>query len=224
MRIRTGSKKKQRGRPTGHPKAKAMRGWRHEVTDDGVHRAHLFTCPAPQDYLDLPENERGSRCTLSKGWAIIDKTRLYLRGVFVIQGRRTAELVTFSTWARVGRDTFEHYLRRGSVVGGSEPLCLGTVCGNLPGYQDLDEHELLIWFGANDRVPRFSLRPSDHFLFREQRDGITKPRIEECLRDLSDGPSSSFATGTPTGGVVEQGRSREFIRSKSNAANWKTGR
>ena len=57
----------------------------------------------------------------------------------------------------------------------------GVLANTPAGYDDLGTQAVLLRFGTSTERPTLHLRPSDHRLYHEQRDGIDVARLHELV-------------------------------------------
>ena len=146
----------------------------------------------PGAYFSVPPRQRDSLCGLSTDTCVIDGRRFFIRGCLYVPVRATRRSFGWGFWAEVSGRTFKRYLELYDADASSERPYPGTLSvedGAHENYERLDGLRVSIQFGRADKRPTFTLRPSRHLLYREQRDGITQRRhheiIEPLLRDDS---------------------------------------
>ena len=150
----------------------------------------------PGAYFSVPARQRGSRCGLSPDTCIIDMRRFFIRGCLYVPVLGTRRQFGWGFWAEVSCRTFSRYLQLYDQDGRAErpyPGRLSVEDGAHECYKALDGLRVSIQFGRADQRPRFTLRPSRHMLYREQRDGITLKRHHEIIEPVLCGSQEARA-------------------------------
>jgi hypothetical protein len=141
----------------------------------------------PGAYFSVPARHRDSRCALSSDTCVIDGRRFFIRGILYVPLRGTRRSFGWGFWAEVSGRTFKRYLQLYDADGSKERRYAGKLSvedSAHEGYEGVDGLGVTIQFGPADERPVFTLRPSRHLLYREQRDGIMPERHHEILEPL----------------------------------------
>jgi hypothetical protein len=137
--------------------------------------------------FSVPARQRDSRCGLSSDTCVIDGRKFFIRGCLYVLVRGARRSFGLGFWAEVSGRTFKRYLELYDADGSSErpyPGRLSVEDGTHESYEGLEGLRVSVQFGRPDKRPIFTLRPSRHLLYREQRDGITPHRHHEILEPL----------------------------------------
>lgn len=137
----------------------------------------------PAAYLGVPKESRAARCRSTNDLCVIDGIRYFIRGTVPVPVRELGESFVWGMWAEITRRVFKRYRELYEADGSSEPPHSGRLCGDkdMAGYEGVDGHPVAIQFGPSDQRPVFTLKPSEHLLYREQQAGITIHRVHEIL-------------------------------------------
>ncbi len=149
-------------------------------THDGLPLDLVFGKPGA--YLALTPRRQKSNCVLTDDICTIGKKRFFIRGCLPVPLPEIQSVFVWKLWAEVSRSVFERY-ENVSKVGETE---------DLPGFGALSvEHEpllrgmdtlpVMMRFGAAGQSPTFVLEPSNHWLCRDQQNGITLHRLHQML-------------------------------------------
>jgi hypothetical protein len=141
----------------------------------------------PGAYFSIPTRQLDSRCGLSTDTCVIDMSRFFIRGCLYVPIRGIRRRFGWGFWAEVSCRTFSRYMELYEQDARGErpyPGRFSVEDDAHEGYTALDSLRVSIKFGAPDKRPTFTLRPSRHLLYREQRDGITLERHHEILEHV----------------------------------------
>jgi hypothetical protein len=138
----------------------------------------------PADYFAIPVDERDSRCKITPDSCVIDGSRIFIRGILFVPIHDANDNFGWGLWAEISQTDFETYRAYYRADGRSVPPFRGKLSGEHRGYEGLDGHSVRIQLGSAKDRPEFSLEPSEHLLYLEQRDGITLHRASEILHTV----------------------------------------
>jgi hypothetical protein len=137
-------------------------------------------CEFPDPYLDVPEDERAARTTLTSDRCTVrddDDDHFYVRGVVEIPVHGGDEAFGIGAWVSQSRENFERYAA-------DEPMAptFGWLVTRLAHY-DVTTFLLKtrVHFRASGLRPTLELEPTEHPLAIEQRTGITLARAWEIV-------------------------------------------
>lgn len=135
---------------------------------------------APDPYLEVPEEEREARTTLTPDRCVVrddDGEHYFVRGVILIPVEGHAEPFGIGAWVSQAREKFERYAANAEMA-----PTFGWLVNRLPHY---DETTFLlktrVHFHSAGRRPTIELEPTDHPLAVEQRNGITMERAWDIV-------------------------------------------
>ncbi len=147
---------------------------------DGLPLDVAFT--APEHWLGLTEAER-SRGRLNADVCMIearDGRQIFVRGCLEIPIIGQDEVFMWGVWTSVSAKSFARIEELwSSPVPEDEPPLFGWFCNNIPNYPECLRQQAHLHLRNDGQRPAITLRPSEHLLFLEQRDGITLRRVEE---------------------------------------------
>jgi hypothetical protein len=137
---------------------------------------------APYHYQCLSDEERSSRAKLNSDFCVIDDRDWFIRGVCMVPIRGTDELFGWGVWVSLSAENFARYKRSfrdpaQSKLGGF----FGWFCNRLPLYPDTLHLRTDVLLQDGNQRPMIKIQDahSDHPLYVDQRDGITRDRLGE---------------------------------------------
>jgi hypothetical protein len=135
----------------------------------------------PDVVWSLSESERAARTNYSADLCVLDGTRHFLRGVVYLPVLGLRDRFGLGLWAEVTNDVFDRYLDIYDIDASNEPDADGVLANAPASHESLLGHGVTIHFGLKTQRPTFALKPSNHLLCREQREGITDARLHELV-------------------------------------------
>jgi len=126
----------------------------------------------------IPGAERDRRVRGTGDHLSLDTERHFIRGVAYIPliGERRARF-GWGLWAEVDAHAYRRYLQLLRVDASDEPP-VGSVLANTPvGYEPLGAQAAMLHLSTAAQRPALQLLPSEHLLYREQRDGMDGERL-----------------------------------------------
>ncbi len=139
----------------------------------------------PGAYLALPGRQRKSACKVTADWCIIKRERFFIRGCIFIPVRDVTDHFVWGMWAEVPAHVFERYQALYETDGTKERPYRGMLSVERePRYAGMDGLLVNVQFSTADERPCFTLLPSNHWLHRDQQNGITLHRVQEILKRL----------------------------------------
>jgi hypothetical protein len=135
----------------------------------------------PEDYFRVPERLRNWKIKLTSDLCTIDNRVFLIRGVLPIPVMDNPQGFRWGVWAAVDKASFRRYKELWNVDGTNEPTFAGTLANVFPIYPETYGLELDVQLHTAKERPSYHLRPSDHLLYAEQKDGITMARVHEIL-------------------------------------------
>ncbi len=137
---------------------------------------------SPLAYPDLPEAEPSKRAKINDDICVIDEDSYFIRAICPIPIVSSDEFFAWGIWVSLSEENFERYVRTFDDSDQSKlGAMFGWLCNRIPSYPDTlhlqttvepqdDRQRPLVWI--NDAN-------SDHPLYREQRQGMSRARLGE---------------------------------------------
>jgi hypothetical protein len=139
----------------------------------------------PGAYFAMPARKRKGRWRTTADACMYDDKRFFIRGCLFVPVRDASECFVWGLWAEVSQHTFERYIALFDADGTKEPLHAGALSVERDArYVGMDNLLVTIRFNSAAERPKFELRPSNHWLCRQQHDGITLHQVQEVLGRL----------------------------------------
>jgi hypothetical protein len=147
---------------------------------DGLPLDIVFAKPGA--YLALTPRQQKSNCVLTEEICTIGKKRFFIRGSLPVPLLEIGNVFVWGVWAEVSRPVFERY-RKVSQTGATEELpSFGALSVERePLLRGIDQLPVMIRFGADGKSPTLVVEPSNHWLCRDQQNGITLHRLHQML-------------------------------------------
>ena len=140
---------------------------------------------APAHFFLVPEDERERRVKISPDLCQVDDEFFLIRGVAEIPFTDAEGCFEWGLWALISKASFERALELWEVDEPNEPPFAGRISGEPPGYDGLMEHPCRVQLVSATQRPLITLEPSDHLMYREQRDGIPVKRMHDIQFGLA---------------------------------------
>ena len=140
----------------------------------------------PDQYWDVPEEERGRRVVITSDTCIIDDEDFFIRGVIEIPVHDYPETFGFGVWVSQKRENFDTYMENfdSSEIG---PF-FGWLCNSIGYYE---EETLLLKTMAHFRGeglrPSIEVEPTEHPLAVDQHEGISLEKAWAIVHFYMDG-------------------------------------
>lgn len=140
-----------------------------------------FHAAAPGAWNAIPESERSTRALLSDEQCEIDEKFFFVKGLIEIPVHGIDETFTWGVWVSLSRANYERACDLWSQPGReSEPPYFAWLSSELaPLYPSTLNLKTNLHTRPVGVRPVVQLEPSDHPLAREQREGISRRRLEE---------------------------------------------
>jgi hypothetical protein len=149
----------------------------------GIFHEELPMCygvPAPDYWEMLSEEERGKRGEITTDLCVIDQSDFFVRGNLEIPVQNSEEVFIYTVWVSLSEKNFARTLELwNSSDREQEPPYFGWLSTSLPGYPPTLNLKTMVHTRAVGTVPFIELEPTDHPLAIEQRQGISRERIQE---------------------------------------------
>ena len=157
----------------------------------GKHHDELpmsYGSPAPADWLALPQDQRQNRAVLSSDQCIIDNEFFFLAGNIDIPIMGETEIFNWTVWVSITEKNFKRVTELWDKEGReTEPPYFGWLRTSLPGYPSTLDLRTNIHTRRVGERPLVQLEPTGHPLAVEQRNGITRQRVQELAELLLHG-------------------------------------
>ena len=115
-----------------------------------------------------------------------DGRQIFVRGCLEIPIIGQDEVFIWGVWTSVSAKSFARIEELwSSPVPEDEPPLFGWFCNNIPNYPECLHLQAHLHLRNDGLRPAIELRPSEHPLFLEQRDGITLRQVEEIATAFS---------------------------------------
>lgn len=148
---------------------------------DEIHEGiPTFGAKYPMNVLYVPEEERGDRVDLNDNECVIDGASFYLRGCIEIAVNGYDENFIWGAWVQVREEDFSEYV----AFSNGDRSTLGPYYGYLNGHflpydEDCDDLKVIVHPRQIGLRPYLEIKPCDHALSCEQRNGISAERLAE---------------------------------------------
>jgi hypothetical protein len=134
---------------------------------------------APIYYDEIPQEERADRAILSEDQCIIDGKHFFIAGNVEIPIKGSDKTFSYTVWVSLSEKNFRRAAALWHNQGREkEPPCFGWLSTRLPGYPDTVNIKTMVHSRPVGIRPTIELEPTDHPLAVEQREGISRERIE----------------------------------------------
>lgn len=135
---------------------------------------------APELWNTIPEKERGRRILLSADQCEIDHQFFFIVGNIEIPILDSNEVFAWSVWVSLSETNYQRTTKLWKKEGREkEPPYFGWLSTQLPVYPDTLNLKTLVHTRPVRQRPFVELEPTDHPLALEQRNGISKARVQE---------------------------------------------
>lgn len=134
----------------------------------------------PDQYFEVPEEERNQRIELTSDTCIIDNEDFFIRGVIELHVHDYPQIFGFGVWVSQKRENFYKYVENfdSDEIG---PF-FGWLCNNIGYYkEDTLLLKTMAHFRSDGLRPSIELEPIDHPLAIDQRDGISLAKAWEIV-------------------------------------------
>jgi hypothetical protein len=122
---------------------------------------------------------------LDADMCILGRKRFFLRGCVYVPIHDSRESFVWGVWAEVSEHVFSRYRVLFEADGTGEPPYAGSLSVELdPRFRGMDGLPVTIQFGTASERPRFDLKRSNHWLCRQQQNGVTLHQVHEMLHAL----------------------------------------
>ncbi len=144
--------------------------------------ANCFVSPLPLYAAQVPDGERGRRVDATSDQCVVDDEHFFILGNLEVGVPETDLFIRWSVWTSLSQPSF---LRASDLwftpARESEPPYFGWLSNQIPGYPNTVNLKLLVHTEPVGCRPLLQCVEDDHPLAREQRDGVTRERLQELL-------------------------------------------
>ena len=139
----------------------------------------------PGAYFALKTRQQKAKCELTEDVCVLAQKRFFIRGCLPMPLLETGSVFVWGLWAEVTPHVFERYQQLSETDGTQQLPSRGALSVERePLLRGMDQLPVMIRFGAANQRPTFLLQPSNHWLCRDQQNGITLHRLQEILHAL----------------------------------------
>jgi hypothetical protein len=150
-----------------------------------------YGASAPALWSMIPPEERAARAELSTDQCIIDG-HYFLLGAIYIPVKDADQQFLWLAWVALAADDFVRAAELWNMHGReSEPPYTGWLASELPGYPSTLNLKTEVYTRPVGERPFLLLDETDHPLAVEQRDGITRARVQEIAELMRHGGANS---------------------------------
>jgi len=139
----------------------------------------------PVQYLQVPESERATRCSLTSDTCVIDKEFFFVRGCLELPVIGDDEAFSWGVWTSLSEKNFQHFQELyGERKRADHGRFFGWLCSHIWIYPDTLNLKTMLHLRDDGIRPFVKLEPTDHPLSVEQRNGITLERVAEIYEKM----------------------------------------
>jgi hypothetical protein len=141
----------------------------------------------PGAFLELKSSRERARCQLTADTCVMPGPRYFLRGRLPVPLHDSERVFLWSVWAEVGPHVYErHLLLRETQGTYGMPVPGALSVEREPSFRGMDRLPVLLRF-TEGHSPLITLEPSNHWLCRDQQNGLTLHHLHERLHALFPG-------------------------------------
>jgi hypothetical protein len=147
-----------------------------------------YGADAPWRELGVADGEFESRVDLTGDQCVVDEKQFFVRGHIDIPVIGSDDVFSWSVWCSLSEESFlracDRWLKTDRV---NDPPYFGWLMTSLPVYPETFHLKTSVQSREVGRVPLVTIEPTDHPLAVEQRNGMTRGRIQEIAHALLHG-------------------------------------
>ena len=141
-----------------------------------------FGPSAPDPWFEIPEAERATRGELTSDQCVIDGRYFFVLGRIVLPVIDGPEPFVWLAWVSLSEASFRRTCELWNEAGReSEPPYFGWLSNGLPCARSTVGLKTRLHTMPLGERPGIELEPTDHPLALEQRNGITRARVQEIV-------------------------------------------
>ena len=147
-----------------------------------------FFVDGPGSFYAIPEEERATRCAVEEDACIVDRAEFYIRGLVEIHVHGTADPLVWGVWVSLSLASFTQWV---DTFKESRRAHVGPFFGWLESkigiYPETRGLKTSVHLRDEFQRPLIVLKPTDHPLAIEQREGIYVDRLAEIVAFAEQG-------------------------------------
>lgn len=149
------------------------------------HGMPSFGAEAPLSYYHVPVADRERRCSLGSDDCVVDESQFFVRGCLEIPVHGWDEPFSWGVWLSLSEASFREWVRTFDVAQRSNvgPF-FGWLNTRLHVYPETVNLKTMVHLRDNGIRPYVEVQYSDHPLALEQRNGISRERVEQIYREV----------------------------------------
>jgi len=144
-----------------------------------------FAADYPDNYANMPREERDARAIISSDQCVIDDKEFWLRGCLEIPIHGQEEPFLWGVWANLRQEDFDLITEHWETVGRENMIgpFKGRLGNSLSLYPETANLRLTLQIRPFGLRPLFVVDDQDHPIYQEQTEGISleKAREYSCL-------------------------------------------
>ena len=147
-----------------------------------------YGADAPWRALGVQDSEFERRVDLTADQCVVDEEQFFVRGHIDIPVIGSDEVFSWSVWCSLSEKSFLHACERWlEPARVNDPPYFGWLMTSLPVYPETVHLKTSVQPREVGRVPLVTVEPTDHPLAVEQRNGMTRERIDEIAHAILHG-------------------------------------
>jgi hypothetical protein len=145
----------------------------------------VYGAEAPWRLMGVAEDDFAQRVDLNADLCVVDGEHYFVRGHLEIPVHGSDEPFAWSVWCSLSRESFEHMTRHCNDDHREDlPPYFGWLCTALPTYPSTMHLKTRVHSRKPGMVPTVEVEPTEHPLAVEQRDGMSRRRVDEIAHVL----------------------------------------
>jgi len=138
-----------------------------------------YSADAPWKMM-LSDTEFDERVVLTEETCIVDGDAFFIRGQIEVPLKGTEDILAYNAWCSLSRASFERVVERWDDETRHEaPPVFGWLSTELSPYPSTMSLKTMVHQREPGLAPLIELEPTEHPLAVEQRDGISRARLQE---------------------------------------------
>ena len=151
-------------------------GSTHDLADMQVGFSH------PDRYLEIPEDERETRCWGNEDMRQVDRGECFIRAHLALPVRGRGLPFGWGVWVQVSQKHLFRYIELfRDEAQGVEPPFAGTIANSIEGYPETRGVAVSAQLTTPDLRPALTVLDRSHPLFGQQHDGVTEGWVLRTL-------------------------------------------
>jgi len=150
-----------------------------------------YGATAPAAYYGVPEEQREKRCLLSSDQCVIDEEFFFVLGNIYLPILGEEETFNWTAWVSLSEANFNRASELWDTPGREkEPPYFGWLSTELPCYPSTLSLKTNVHTQPVGVRPVIEIQETDHPLYKEQKEGISRERVEEFATNILHGENS----------------------------------